>query len=308
MASSDLTVLRYVAESTIGVTPATPALKQIRFTGESLNFNIENTVSAEIRPDRVESDLVQTSAAASGDVNFELSYGTFDDFLEAALCGAWTTNVLENGAVRKQFTIQKHFQDMTVPQFHNFKGACIEGFNLKMEIGKIVEGAFNVMAFGTTVATAQIAGATFPAVSDTTPMNAVTNVQDFSIDGVPYTGCISSLGIDVKNNIRAIMCIGSLQARDMKLGTLQITGDMEMYFNEGTNYANFVAGTEFAFSFNLVDEDANTYAIEVPRAKFETAEVVAGGKNSDVMFSAKWRALYDSTDDRVIQITRTPAP
>lgn len=307
MSSADQTVLTYIAETTIGVTPATPALKAIRYTGESLNFNIQNTQSAEIRPDRVEADLVQTSAAATGDINMELSFSTFDDFLEAALCGTWTSDVVKNGAVRRTFTIQKHFVDMTTPQFHNYKGCLIEGFNMKMEIGKIVSGAFNVMGFGNTVATAQITGATFPAGTTTVPMNAVTNVQDFTIDAVAYSGCISSLGVNVKNNARAIQCIGSLAARDMKLGTIEFTGDMVLYFNEGTNYANFVAGTEFAFSFKLEDDAGNSYTFDVPRAKFETGEVVAGGRNSDVMFSAKWRALYDGVTTKVISITRDAA-
>ena len=294
------------ATLTGGTNSTITALKQVRYTGESLNYNIENVKSAEITPTRVDTDLIQVSAAASGDINFELSYGSFDDYIEAVFCGTWTSDVLQNGTVLRTFTFQKHFPDMTVPQFHTFKGCAIEGMSLKMEIGKLVEGSFSVMAFGLAVGTAQIAGATFPAVSTTQPMNAVTNVQDFSIDGVPYTGCISSLSVDMKNNIRAIMCIGSIEARDMKLGTLEVTGDMNFYFNEGTNYAAFVAGTEFSFTFNLVDLDGNLYAFDFSRVKFESGEVVAGGKNSDVMFNAKWRGLYDGTDARVLQLTRTP--
>lgn len=311
MSSADLTVLRYVKESTIGVTPSTPALTQIRFTGESLNYNIENTKTNEIRPDRVESDLVQTSAQGGGDINFELSYNSFKEFLSGLFCSAWTAGVgdqevLVNGTTRSSYTIQKLFQDMTTPQYHNYKGCVVESMNLKMEIGKIIEGSFSFMSFGVTVATSQIAGATFVAAPTTTPMNAVVNVQDFSIDGVPYSGCISSLSLTIKNNVRAIMCIGSLQPKDMKLGTLEVTGDMEFYFNEGSNYATFVAGTEFDFSFNLIDDVGNKYSVDIQRAKFESGEVVAGGKNSDVMFSAKWRGLYDSTSSRVVRIIADP--
>jgi len=316
MSSADLTVLRYVKEVTKGVTPATPALKQVRYTGESLNFNIENTKSAEITPQRVETDLVQTAASGGGDINFELSYGTFKDWIEAVLCSTWApgagdTEVLTNGTTLATYTIQKHFQDMDVPQFHNYRGCAIEGMSLKMEIGKIVEGSFTIMSFGldttTGVATSQIAGATFPAVSTTTPMNAVTNLQDFTIDGVPYSGCISSLALQIKNNIRAIQCLGSLAPTNMKLGTIEVTGDMEFYFNEGANFQKFVQGTEFDFSFALQDAAGNKYTFVLDRCKFETGEVVAGGKNSDVMFSAKWRGLYDPVNGRVFQLTADPA-
>lgn len=294
-----------------GANSSTTTYTQLRYTGESLNFNIENTKTAEIRPDRTETDLIQTSAAASGDVNIELSYGTFDDLLAAVFCNDWATNVLKNGSIRKSFTFQKDFQDATPEQFHNFRGTCVEGLNLKMEIGKIVEGSFSLMSFGldpdTGVTTAQVPGATTAAVSTTSPMNAVTNLQDFAVDGVPYSGCISSLGLQIKNNIRAIQCIGSLTARDMKLGTLEVTGDMEFYFNDGSNFDKFVKGTEFSFTFSLEDNAGNRYDFVFDRVKFESGEVVAGGKNSDVMFSAKWRGLYHAGNARVLQLTRTPA-
>jgi Phage tail tube protein len=288
--------------------------EQVRFTGESLNFNIENTKTAEIRPDRTETDLIQTSASGGGDVNFEMSYGSFRDWLQAVLCSSWTgsgTETLENGILLRTYTVQKHFQDMTPAQYHLYRGTAVEGLNLNMEIGKIVEGSWNLMSFGidpdTGISDTQIGGSTFAAVSTTSPMNAVTNLQDFTVDGVPYSGCISSLKLQIKNNIRAIRCLGSLTARNMKLGTIEVTGDMEFYFNEGSNYRKFVKGTEFDFSFALEDNAGNRYLFELPRCKFESGEVVAGGKNTDVMFSAKWRGLYDANSDRVMQLSATPA-
>lgn len=286
----------------------------VRYTGESLNFNIKNTKTAEIRPDRTETDLIQTSASGDGDVKFELSYDTFRDWLSAVLCNDWAgsgTETLENGSDLKSYTVQKHFQDMVPEQFHLYRGTCVESLNLSMEIDKIVEGSWGLMSFGidpdTGIRESQIGGSTFAAATTSTPMNAVTNLQDFTIDGVPYSGCISSLKLQIKNNIRAIRCLGSLNPRNMKLGTIELTGDMEFYFNEGSNYSKFVAGTEFDFSFALEDAAGNRYLFTLPRCKFETGEVVAGGRNSDVMFSAKWRGLYDSVSGRVMQLSATAA-
>ncbi len=311
MASSDQTVLRYIKEVTAGTTPTTPALKQLRYTSESLKYNISNTKTAEIVPTRVETDLIQTSSNAAGDINFELSYTSFDDWLEAALCGTWTADTgdqfnLDNGQVLRSWAVQKHFVDMTTPQFHMYNGCVIDGLKLQMDVGKIITGAFSLTGFGATVSTTQVTGATFPAVSTTTPMNAVTNLQNFSIGGVPYTGCISALSIDIKNGVRPRMCVGSIKPTAMSLGKLEISGRMEFYFTEGSNFATFVAGSEFAIAFDIVDPAGNKYLFTIPRAKFETGEVVAGGTNSDVMFSATWRALYDGVATRVMRITRDP--
>jgi hypothetical protein len=309
MSSADSVALRLVKEDTIGVTPTTPALEPVRFTGESLNYNIENTTSNEIRPDRTQTDLVQTSAQAAGDINFELSYGSFTKLLAGLFCSSWTAGTgdqteLTNGSTRSSFSIQKQFTDVSI--FHTYKGCVVESMNLKMELGKIVEGSFSFLAFGVATATAQISGATFPAGTSTTPMNAVANVQNFTIGGVPYSGCISSLSLMIKNNLRATMCIGSLQPKNIQLGTLEVSGDIEFYFNDGTQFDAYVAGTEFDISFDLVDNDGNKYTFDLPRCKFETGEVVAGGKNTDVMLTAKWRGLYDATATNVIKLTADP--
>lgn len=311
MSAANLVALRYVAESVLGTTPANPALKQFRFLSESLNFSIQNTQSEEIRPDRTESDLVQTDAEAAGDLNFELSFAAFDDWIQAVLGGTWTAvsgNIesLINGTTLRSFTVQKHFQDLTPNQYHTFRGVVPNTMSLNFETGQILTGAFGCLAFGASAAQSQIAGATTVAAATNTPMNAVSNFQNFNIDAVPYSGCISAVGLQIANGIRATKCIGVLGANDMILGTLEVTGNMDLYFKDGTLYDKFLVGTEFAFSFRTVDGAGNSYTFSIPRAKFETGEVVAGGRNTDVMFRANWRGLYDGTAGHVIRILKDP--
>lgn len=287
-------------------------LTKVRYTGESIKYNITNTKTSEIREDRTESDLIQTGATVDGGFNFELSYDAFKDFMAAALCSTWTAGsgdnlLLQNGATRQSFTLQKYFEDANTPQYHTFTGCVVEGMSLKMAIGKIIDGSITFMGMTVATSASQIAGAVIQASSNNSPMNAVTNLQNFSIDAVPYSGCISALSIDIKNNVRALQCIGTLGAKDVKIGTLEITGDMTFYFNDGTIYTRFINGTEFAFTFDLIDHGGNKYNIAIPRCKFESGDVVAGGQNSDVMFTGKWRALFDTTTGRVIQITADPA-
>src|SRR5574343_187389 len=73
MSIADRVRLSYVAESTFGTFPSS-TLVDLRFTGESFSQNIKTARSAEIGSDRQVADL-----------NFELTYGTFDPFFEAAL-------------------------------------------------------------------------------------------------------------------------------------------------------------------------------------------------------------------------------
>ena len=90
MSDSNRVQLRYIEEVEWGTIPSSTAMQEIRTTGESLSYNISNTTSAEIRDDRQVTQLVQTGAENGGGINFELSYATFDDFMEGALWSDWT--------------------------------------------------------------------------------------------------------------------------------------------------------------------------------------------------------------------------
>lgn len=88
MSDSSRVQLFQMPEVTYGVIPGT-ALKELRFTGESLKFNIATTQSQEIRSDRQITDLPQVGADVNGGFNFELSYNAYDDLIEGAMLASW---------------------------------------------------------------------------------------------------------------------------------------------------------------------------------------------------------------------------
>lgn len=93
MSDSDRMGLAYEKEVTFGTTVGTELI-DLRFTSESI-AQITGTVnSAEIRSDRQIVDHIRTAINVSGDMNIELSYSAFDDFLEWGLLSAvWTAPV-----------------------------------------------------------------------------------------------------------------------------------------------------------------------------------------------------------------------
>lgn len=80
--------LIYATESTWGTKPAS-GWKTFRSTGDSLDATQETTVSEEIRSDRMTSDVIRTSFGASGSIDIEMSYSTYDDFLASVLYSSW---------------------------------------------------------------------------------------------------------------------------------------------------------------------------------------------------------------------------
>lgn len=75
----------YVEETTYGETPATPVFKAFRNGGTTLGLSKSSIVSNEIASDRQIKNLRHGNKAVAGDVNAELSFLSFDDFLESLI-------------------------------------------------------------------------------------------------------------------------------------------------------------------------------------------------------------------------------
>jgi Phage tail tube protein len=93
-AESNRAVLRYVAEDPAcwAVTPTTSGTltRELRITASSLTATKETQISNEIRADRMVSNIIEVGAMSGGDIEFEFSAGSQDDFLQAFLLGTWS--------------------------------------------------------------------------------------------------------------------------------------------------------------------------------------------------------------------------
>lgn len=90
MSSADLCNHAYVAEVTIGTTPASN-LKLVNVVSSAIDATLGTTTSNQISAARVDSDLIRTEGATNGSLGIEWQYGSYDDFIEGALGSDWTT-------------------------------------------------------------------------------------------------------------------------------------------------------------------------------------------------------------------------
>lgn len=107
LASSSRVRLRIAQETTFGDIPTIGDHSQVPMTGESLTFDIEKTASEEINPDRGVSDMVATSASASGAISIEMKASVYDGQMQAGLQGTWldaSTSPLEITATATELT------------------------------------------------------------------------------------------------------------------------------------------------------------------------------------------------------------
>jgi hypothetical protein len=85
----------FVAESSYGEQKTGSALQLLRVTSDSLAMGANPSRSGEIRANRRLANVRMTGKRVEGTLGFELSYGTFDTLLQAALLSAaWTAPVV----------------------------------------------------------------------------------------------------------------------------------------------------------------------------------------------------------------------
>lgn len=383
MSDSSQVALRYLAESTWNVTPAA-ALTNMRFTGESLDFAINNIQSEEIRSDRQVTDLVQVGANSQGDVNYEVSYAAMDDFFEAAFYSAFgaaagfsaatvsasasdnsfndsgsgfpalsagqvikvagftgdaannghfivvsrTTSKIvvaggtlvddaagetvtidggnmRNAATAKSFTMEKQFTDKT--EFLYFKGMRVGQMTLNLAAQQIMSGTFTFLGgdSGRDTSTIGTGGPTAAPANEV--LNAVSDLASLLENGSPLANTfIQSLSISINNNLRGQPAIGVLGNASVGAGRFVVTGNITVYFEDGSLYTKYVNGTPTSILWAVEDAAGQGYALYMPEVKFQTGQILAGGADQDVLASFDYQAIMDPTLGFTAQLDRFP--
>jgi len=305
MSDANRVGLRYIEEVTWNSLPGTPTMTPLRYTGESLIPSVENIVSAEIRDDRMVSDLVQVSRSNTGGFELELSATSFDDLIEGALFNDWVTDEIKNGTTRHSYSIEKALLD--IDEYFLFTGMMINSMTLTLATSAIAAGSFDFLGSAATLGQVTNA-ATLGAASATDIMNCMANVASLK-EGSSLTTLagiyVQELSFTIANNLRPVYQIGGNTIAEIAVGKCDITGTLNAYFTNDRLFDQFLAGTGTQIEFTIEDAAGNDYTVLFPNVKFETESVVAPGQDQDVIETLTWRALRDPAEDAMIKITRT---
>lgn len=294
-----------VLESAFGVTPATPAFKTMRVTSGGGRTNKTTGTSDERRADRNVTDEFLLGLGAGGSYEAELTYGTFDDVMQAVLCGTWTSDVLKNGNVPRSFTSEETLELGATDSFFRFPGTTFGKMSLSLSARQKATISFDFMAEREIAATAIVTGATYAAPNTNDVMTASKSVADLDIGG--GTPRVMSLSFDVQNNLRERPAVGTLYSAVFGKGRCEVTGTMSVYFESNALYEQAIAHEASSLSFTIGDVTGEKYTIEFPRIKFGDVERNTGGNDEDVMLTLPFRALLDATEGCTIKITRAVA-
>lgn len=305
---SSQSTLNFIAETVAGTTPATPAFKGVRITGETLVANFESQISNELSTNADVIDVRKTGLSTSGDINFELHADpNLEDLIAGALRGAWATDVLKAGSLKPSFTLERKLAGDSGTSYFRFQGSYFNGMSLNITPEEIITGSLRVTGIGQATDTAIIAGATYaapPLSAATAPMMVGTDVSAATVSGI--TGVdFSALTIEVDNNNRIqrkLAAVGG-KARGVGYGRRSITGTLTAYFETLQLYQAFTSDLSPSITATISD-GTNNYTIVLPRVRFTGGEVPTPGIDQDIMLTLNYQAVYNSGTSTAMQITR----
>ena len=298
-ASNALTSVGIVVESVYGTTPTTPSLIKQRLS--SGNF-VET--KAELLDDtktgsRQYSYIQQGNSAVSGSIAGNFAHDNYDALLESALYGTFSSNVLKMGDTRKSFTIEEAQPDVGV--YRQFTGMIANGFQLSSPAEGLTTISFELMGKGQTVAGTSLDSNGYTAQPEREPFKSADGVVTEGGSTIAY---VSSIALSVSNNISPAYGWGAEVAEDMIPGRAEVTGTMEVFFTNNALLNKFLSGAYSSLSFQLTD-GTNTMTFSLPKIKYTGVDMPIEAGEGQRILSLPFRAVYDSTEQTTLKITRS---
>lgn len=295
--------LHYVAESTYGTTPSTPTWTPLPHTGTTLALTKDGIESEKLRGDRQVEDFRHGNKSVSGDVTGELEYAAFDDMLEAALCGSWTTDVLKAGTTRRSFTFERKFADLATPEYHRYTGCEVNALSISVSPNAMVTTTFGIIGKDLTTNTSQVASSVYSSDVGNSPFDSFTGSI---LEGGSSIGVVTAFELSLENGIEPLFAVGSQTTNRPSIGKSRLTGTLTTYFESKALYDKFINETSSSISLTLTDLDGNDYLIELGNVKYNSGQPDVSGEGA-VTIALEFVGLYDDVDASNIVITRTDA-
>lgn len=298
-AQGSRTQLAYVSEVTYGTTPSTPALVSLPFVTHSVDLTKTRVQSAEITPDRMPRVDRHGQRTVTGDIAVEMRPADYDFLLEAALFGAFTTNVLNTGTTVKSFTLEDGALDIT--QYRAFTGCMVNTMQMSIAPNQMTTATFGIIGKNMTQGSTPL-DASLTAASNNEPFDSFSGTITEGGTAIAY---VNSIDFTLNNNLNPTFALGAVSTPQMEFGMSSLEGTMTVFYQDAALITKFLNETESSLSIVLDDRVAGlNYTLLMPRIKINGAAVPVGSPTSRLV-TVPFVALRDSSTGTQLRVTRT---
>lgn len=282
--------LRYGAETTFG-TQSVAAGQLIRRVSSSLTLTKDAITSNEVRPDQQVQDMRHGSRRVGGSIQGELSYGTYDDFIAAALRSTWSSDKIASGLLTPSFTIEQYYPDLDLSEV--FTGCRIADMSVSLPPNGMAAVTFNVQGKDGSILT----GMNAPAFASPTaaPVYGVMSGVNGSmkIGGVSYA-TVTGLDFTVNNNLNSSPVVGANTVPEIFYGRQVVTGNVSIYLDGTTMVNNFINESEITLEVTATTSGNDSLKFAFNRVKL-TGMSKTIGPDGGVICSFPFQSLYSAS-------------
>lgn len=273
----------------------------LRLITNGLSQSVEELESDEMLPGRHMAESRSGVSSVAGDLEAELTYGTFDMLLEAAFHGTWTANVLKTGSTRRKFAILKHNED--IGRWLIYRGCEVGSVAIDCPLQGKIGITFSMIG---TKEEAYVFDGVTESIADPTETVMMTTFEGSLTEGGTGLNHATALNLSLDNGMEAIYRLFSRDAYDIKLGRINVSGSLSAYIEDTRLKDKYLGETKTPLVITLTDGE-NSYQISMTQAKLTTSSEEGSG-DDPIIQSYDYRAFNDQVAGTEITITRIPAP
>ena len=290
------THLSFVEEVTPGTTPGSPSMLKFRTT-DPLALTTEKAAleSEEVISHRQKENVRHGLKSVGGSLPFELSYGSFDPWLEALLSSTFSSGVLKVGSTLKTFTVE---QKLASNRFIVGRGVTPNQLTLNMTPSGIITGSFDVIGMDFDSATT-----TLGAPTDVTTNAPFIGLGEAALEeGGSSIATVTSVDLTLNANKTGGAVMGQAGSEAATEGMFVVTGNLTARFNSMALFDKFKNETESSLKVTFTNPgDDQTLEFFIPRVKYLSGQPQNNDNVVDVALS--FEGLYHTGQASSIVIT-----
>lgn len=189
---------------------------------------------------------------------------------------------VKNGTTVDSYSFERQQLDITSPTYEYFNGDFLNNLTVTLTGGKEIDMSMEFLGLGGAApSTTRFASSSDLAASIYGTMTAAANVGDLVEGGVSLMGatnCMSSGSIRIANNIEREVVVGPLGASAINVGGLMVSGNIDVYFGDGSFLAKGPNDTSSSFATftGYATGNREGYRWDMPLIKLTPDSDIAG--------------------------------
>jgi hypothetical protein len=203
------------------------------------------------------------------------------------------------GTTQRSFAIERMFTDIS--KYQQFTGCVVNSLTLDVKPNAIVTGEFAILAKG--AATTSTSWDSAPTASQTNaPYDSFTGAIK---EGGSAVGYVTSINLKLDNGGTPVYVIGSDKTPAIPLGRSNVTGSLDVYFQDLTMLKKFENETASSVEFYMGSGSpgGKSYRFYLPNVKYGSGDNPASDEKP-IVLKMDYQALYSTTEGTNIKITK----